>query len=245
MKEQDAGGRQPVATGPAGLLIIGFHAAGNIEMDDETHIRLVDAHPEGVRRHQDAQHPPAKVVMHQPPFVIGQARMVIADRRLRLPQPARHFLHRPAGGAIDQDRARLAVADQALQCPQLVGHGLAGADGQGQIRPAESRHKLKRVAQRQPLAHVRLDARRGGGGERQAGRLVEFTAQAADLHIVGAEIVAPLGNAVGFIHHQQRNEAGAQDTQEPLVLHALRRHIQQFQPLQMQGLQHPVSLRLG
>src|SRR5262249_3352737 len=40
-------GREPVASGPAGLLVIGLEAARRIEMGDEAHVGLVDAHAEG------------------------------------------------------------------------------------------------------------------------------------------------------------------------------------------------------
>ena len=40
-------GGQAVAAGAAGLLVIGFEALGQIEMGDEAHVGLVDAHAEG------------------------------------------------------------------------------------------------------------------------------------------------------------------------------------------------------
>ena len=43
----------PVAAGPAGLLIIGFQAAGHVVVDDEADVGLVDAHAEGQRGHDD------------------------------------------------------------------------------------------------------------------------------------------------------------------------------------------------
>src|SRR5262245_16194610 len=48
-------GRQAVTAGAAGLLVIGFDACGQVHMQDEAHIGLVDAHPEGDgRRHDQA-----------------------------------------------------------------------------------------------------------------------------------------------------------------------------------------------
>ena len=43
--------RLPVAPGPAGFLVISLHAGGQIEMNDKTHIRLIDPHSKGNRGH--------------------------------------------------------------------------------------------------------------------------------------------------------------------------------------------------
>ncbi len=40
-------GRQAVAPGAAGLLVVGLDALGQVQVGDEAHVRLVDAHAEG------------------------------------------------------------------------------------------------------------------------------------------------------------------------------------------------------
>ena len=50
---------------------------------------------------------------------------------------------------------------------------------------------------------VRPDARGGGGGQRQADRLREALAHLDQLAVFGAEVVAPLGDAVGLVDGQQ------------------------------------------
>jgi hypothetical protein len=40
-------GRLPVAAGAAGLLVVGLDRLGQVEMRDEAHVGLVDAHAEG------------------------------------------------------------------------------------------------------------------------------------------------------------------------------------------------------
>ena len=87
--------RQPVAAGAAGFLVIGLQALRRVEMGDEAHVGLVDAHAEGDgRRHHHA------VVLQEPalvlrphlggqPGVIGQARRTLcrAGRRPCSPPP--------------------------------------------------------------------------------------------------------------------------------------------------------------
>jgi len=107
-------------------------------MDDQPDIRFIDAHAECVRRSQNPHSPSAKVVMHEPPLLIRKTGMVVADRLVRLSQPFRNLLHRPARGAIDQDRAFLRLASQALQRRQFFLAGLTETDRQGKIIPTET-----------------------------------------------------------------------------------------------------------
>src|SRR5467141_4546459 len=138
MEQQHAGSGSSVATGPPNLLVIGLHTSRNVEMDDQPDIRLIDAHAEGIRRNQNPHSPPAKVVMHESPFLIRETGMVVADRLVRLSQPFRNLLHRPARGAIDQDRAFLRLANQTLQRRQFSLAGLTETDRQGKIIPTET-----------------------------------------------------------------------------------------------------------
>jgi len=46
--EQNALGRVPVPACSAGLLVVGLDGARHRVMKDEAHVRLVDAHPEGI-----------------------------------------------------------------------------------------------------------------------------------------------------------------------------------------------------
>ena len=121
-------------------------------MDDQPDIRLIDAHAEGIRRNQNPHSPPAKVVMHESPFLIRETGMVVADRLVRLSQPFRNLLHRPARGAIDQDRAFLRLANQTLHRPQFLLARLAETNRQSEIGPTEARDQSERIAERQSVA---------------------------------------------------------------------------------------------
>ena len=47
--ERQRVGRQPVAAGAADLLVVALDRLRQVGMDDEAHVRLVDAHAEGDR----------------------------------------------------------------------------------------------------------------------------------------------------------------------------------------------------
>src|SRR5574340_303338 len=109
--------------------------------------------------------------------------MVVPDRMMRPAQPGRHLLDRTARGAIDQDRACLVIAHQTVQLRELLLLGTAGTDGKSEVGTAKTRDQPKGITQRQPVAQICLHPRRRRGSQGEAGRTVEFLAQATDLQV--------------------------------------------------------------
>ena len=60
-----------VASGTAGLLVVAFDALGDVVVDDETHIGLVDAHAEGDGGHDDVH------VLHEEFVLVLGADLVV------------------------------------------------------------------------------------------------------------------------------------------------------------------------
>ena len=60
------------------------------------------------------------------------------------------------------------------------------------------------VAQAEPLGDLVAHRRRGGGGEREDRRAAERLGRRAQPQVVGPEVVAPLGDAVRLVDHEQR-----------------------------------------
>ena len=60
-------GRLIVPAGAAGLLVEVFHRLGHRVMDDEAHVGLVDAHPEGDGRHDGLQLPASPLLVYLAP----------------------------------------------------------------------------------------------------------------------------------------------------------------------------------
>ena len=90
-----------------------------------------------------------------------------------------------------------------------------------------------------------MNAGRSRGGQGKTGRIGEFLAEATDFEIVGPEIVAPLGNAMRFVDHQQRDPERPQELEKPLMLHPFRRQIEQLKPPLIEILNHAVLFKPG
>lgn len=81
--------------------------------------------------------------------------------------------------------------------------------------------------------HIRDHFRGRGGGQQQCLRDVELALVVRELEVVGAEVMAPLRDAVCLVHHQQRDRHLLQEVAKALVLQALHGN---HQDLQFAGL---------
>ncbi len=77
-EKQHALRRQPVTPGTARLLVIILHALGHVVVQNEPHVGFVDAHAEGVRRHNDGG------------FVVDEIILIL--RRASADRPAWYFV---------------------------------------------------------------------------------------------------------------------------------------------------------
>jgi hypothetical protein len=141
--------------------------------------------------------------------------------------------------AVDDAGARQ-VAEMCRQPGQALGRALQPDDAQLERGPVEvaAEHEDGVLGGRRPLAglggaggqllgdvgrHAGV-RRRGGGEHRDAGRQVRQ--QGADAAVVRAEVVAPVGDAVGLVDHHEAGlgrQAGEGDVAEVGVVEALGR----------------------
>ena len=103
---------------------------------------------------------------------------------------------RPGRSATSSSTRRVALAALAL-------------GRQGELGPGEAGDELARVREPQLGADVLARAGIGGGGDGEARHLREDLGQAAQHAVVGAEVVAPLADAVRLVDGDQREAAGA------------------------------------
>ena len=112
-----------------------------------------------------------------------------------------------AGGAVDDARAA-ALADlgqHPVEHAQLLAARVGVVvDLEADLGPVEAGDHDPRVAHAEPLDDLGADRRGGGGGERQHGRVAELLDDAAQPQVVGAEVVAPRGDAVRLVDDEQR-----------------------------------------
>ena len=227
------------------LAAVGVDSLLQVKVGDKAHVGFIDAHAKGVGRHENTELALAKIIMDESPFLIGEPGMVIADRRMGLPEPAGDFLDRPACGAINHNGAGFTLSDQSIQLRQLLPERRTEPNGQGQIVATESGYHRQRIAQGQSFTNVCLDPRRRRRRQRQTGRIVELLSQTPELHVVGSKIMSPLRDAMRFIDDQKRYQALPNQTQKPFVLNPFRSHIEKFETLEVKALDNFVSLLLG
>ena len=155
--EQQRPRRRAVAARAAGLLVEGLDRARDARVGDRPHVGLVDAHPEGVRRHDDLGLAAHEARLRRRALVAAQAGVVGDDLRAQL---ARELRGQPLGlrprAGVDDRRARPGLAQRGQQAAALVGRGRAAHDGEAQVGAVEARADPHGVAQ----AEARDDVRR-------------------------------------------------------------------------------------
>jgi len=102
-------------------------------------------------------------------------------------------------------------------------------DQQVEIGPIEAGGDHIRLGNGEFLAHVGDHPGRGRGGEQQHLLDAELALIVGQLEVIRAEVVAPLGNAVRFVDHQQGDRYLGDEVSEALVLQALHRDHQNLQ----------------
>ena len=195
-------GGQAIAAAPARFLVIGLQALGQIHVGHKAHIRLVDAHAKGDRGHHDHAAVTAEALQHgRAPLgieagVIGQG--VKAGGGQLLGQAVDPL----ARAGVDDAGFALAGRQERLQLgprPLLLAHQV------GDVGPIEAGQEHPVVLQAQALTNIFAGAAIGGGGEGQAGNGWEPIRQHGQLQVLGPEIVAPLGDAMGLVNGEQGN----------------------------------------
>ncbi len=202
--EQQAAGRGAVPPGSAGLLVIGLERARHGGVTDGPHVRLVDSHAEGVGRDEHrhlARHEP---LLSRGPHLPGKPRVVGGHV---LAQGAReqlsHLLTRAAGPGVHDRGQRIRLAQCRHKPPALVGRRRAADHGKRQIRPVEPGRDANRIAEREPARDVVGHRRRRGRGESHRRLRPHLPGGVGEEEVVGAEVVAPLGDAVRLVDDEQ------------------------------------------
>ena len=219
--------RQAVAPRPARLLVIGFEALRQVEMGDEAHVRLVDAHAEGDRRHHHPVVGGDETGLPRRPLPRLQSRMV-GERRDAGPV---QFLRHPVDAT-----ARHAIDDAGLAPPpgeegQQLAHALpARPDRVADVRPVEAGDEALRLLQPELAQDVGAGRLVGSCGERDPGHGREPLGQHRKLAVVRAEIVAPLADAMRLVDGEQRERRPLQQVQEARRGETLRRDIDEVEP---------------
>ena len=221
--QKHAVGALAVAPRAPGLLIVAFNVLGHVVVNHKPHVRLVDAHAEGVRGHHNAAVIHGERVLIAAALVVGQSRVVVRGAEAVALQAVADFLHLPARGAID-DAAHAAIAVQKF------GQRLALVRGTQyaviQVRPVEAGDQLKRLPKADQAANVRAHALRRRGRERAQPRPRRKTAdELLNIQIRRPEILPPLGDAMRLVHGDHARVHFRRQRKEALRQKPLRRDV--------------------
>ena len=195
-------GRQAVTSGATGLLVIGFHAFGQVQMCDKTHVRLVDAHAKGNGRNNNDRVLLEKTLLVLFTQLRTQAGMVRQCGQALVGEPPGRAFHLAARQAVDNaGMVFMFVENKAQQGIARIAARLA--DAIADIGPVEAGNKQPGLLQLQALADFSAGGFIGGGGQCNARHLGKLLVQQAELDIVGAEVMAPLRHTVRLVDGEQ------------------------------------------
>ena len=215
VKEHTVAG-QAIAPGTTDLLIPRLDVLRHVAVNDESHIRLVDAHSKRDRGDHDVDIVALKRLLIARPFV-GLEAGVIGERTDALPrQELRRLFHAFAALAIhnatlvgmranEREHFRAGVA--AL--PFLARRDL-------EIGPEERPLEARRFPHAELSQNIQRDASGRRRGQREHGH-IELLLETLQASVRRTEIVSPLADAVRLIHHEQRDGAAAHEVAEVAV----------------------------
>ena len=249
-EEQQGLGRQAVAAGAAGLLVVALDGLGEVVVHDEAHVALVDAHAERDGGDDDQDLVAREGVLDAPPLVRRQAGVIGGGVDAVGAELVGDFFRALARQAVDD--ARLALVDgEELQ--QLVQRLALLDDGVADVGPVEAGDVDGGVGEPEPDAHVVARLGVGGGGAGHDGDAGEQAAQLPELDVLGPEVVAPLADAVRLVDGEQ-GDAGraggaarrvgqtAETLEEALGHERLGGDVQEVELAGVQGAQHAARL---
>ncbi|MNK83643.1 hypothetical protein D3C87_1034630 [compost metagenome] len=219
-EHEDAVRRFAVSPSTARFLVIGLDGAGQVVMQHQAHVRLVDAHAEGVGGHHDpgpARHervlrPVSRGVIHA--GVVGSGGNPLGG------QVFGDGFDGFSGGRVD-DAGPLHVCDNLAHLGELGGFAARRADHVAQVRPVEAGDEDRRVLEAQLLDDVLADFRSGGRGGREHRGPPQEGEGIPEAQVVGPEVVAPLGETVRLVDGQARNRHPLERGDERAVAEAL------------------------
>ncbi len=224
--QHQAIGGLAIAAGTADLLAVVLHRLGQVEVHHVTDVGLVDAHAEG-----DGGDDAGRMAFHEvaldalaglgvEPGVVG------GGNETRLAQVGGQTLGGLLQGDVDDGglgRFAAQPGPEPLDQATRPGLGRYRRHFQVEVGPVEAGGGDVALGDAEALAHVGDYPRRGRGGQQQDLGNVELVAVVGQLEVIGAEIMAPLRDAVGFVHDQQRDRHAADEGAEALVLEPLHR----------------------
>ena len=190
---------QAVPASAANFLVIALQVFGEVSVNDETDIGLVDAHAESNRRNHQRRFTVEEALLVPATHSVFQAGVVGQGGPAVRVEGGAQFIGLLARAAVDNAGLSATLFEKGEHLGQSV---VARLDGEKQVWAVEAGHKLSFGCNAQQAPDVLTHARCGRGGKGEADGLRETAAHLLKLAIFGTEIVAPFRDAVCFINGQ-------------------------------------------
>ena len=232
LREQQRAGRSAVTAGAAGLLIPGLQRLRDADVDDGSHVGLVDAHPERVGRDDNVHLAVHEAALRSRRASRGPGRR--GRRRPRYPGRRRGLAATCAVLLARAARRRSPGAPPGRPARRRAGRGTWPGRGDGttaKVRFGRSNPVATLTGSLRPRrrAMSRGHLRRGGRGRGEDRIGAEPAGGVAKAEVVGAEVVAPLRDAVRLVDDEAADRDLAQRLEEAGRGEALGRHVEQPQ----------------
>ena len=210
-------------------------------MRDEAHVGLVDPHAE--RDGRDHHH----ILRRDESARIGLAERGIETGVISARRAARRSQRLGQsfgfGAALGIDDAWAGIFGEEIG--ELPGKPITRRDRVADIRPVETRQDQPLVGDAELGEDVGAGMLVRGRGQGEARHIRMRIEQAAQLTIIGPEIVAPFGDAMRFVDRDQGELGAVEQTPEAIGIGALRRRIEQIELAIAQAPHRLVPIRIG
>ena len=237
--EQQAFGLEAVTAGAARLLLIVLERLRHARVDHVAHIRAIDAHAEGDGGHHDVGPLVDERLLVAAALLVGQPRVVAQRAQSASAQRGGELVHLAAADAIDDARLVPVPVDRRGHLRDAIGARPHAVDEIGTVERAD---EDQRVAQPKLGDDVVANLRRGGGRIGVDGQRGKHLAQDAQLPVFRPEVVAPLADAVRFVHGDEDRLRAPQPREKAVHHEALGRDVEQLHAAGVDRPQHGGTL---
>ena len=192
-------------------------------MDDEAHVAFVDAHAKGVGGHHHLHPVVLEILLAAGTLLVGEACVVPGSGDALLIEHVANRFDSLAGRAVDDACLTRLSPKYAQQVRVALFAGCAADDLEIQIRSVKAGGREGRVHQAQMADDVLPDPLGSGCCERAHHRpLRQLIHEIRNAQVHRAEILPPLGHAVGFVHGDHGDLCALGKPQEGRGLQPLR-----------------------
>ena len=193
-----------VTAGAPRFLIVGLESAGHRIVDHESHVGLVDSHPERVRSDNRTDLLGHERFLNFATPRIIESGVVSSCGNPRALQHRRKMVHSLPRRRVD-DRQPVMLAKDFGEPPLLLGVVLHRHHVVSEIWAIEPGDYRLRIPEGQLTADVAANLGRRSRGQRDGRWRAQFLVNLFDTEVTRAEIVTPLTDAVRLVYRQERN----------------------------------------